>query len=120
MKQEQFLTMAKQISQKSDHATHKIGCVVAKKNRVLGSGFNVMRTHPKSPHQYKSIHAEFMAALNANFELKGATVYVFRQHKSGAWAISKPCTACWNFLIECGAKEVVYSFEGSFKQEELR
>lgn len=120
MKQRHFLKMAKRISQKSDHHAHKIGCVVARKNKILGSGFNLIKTHTKSPHAFKSIHAEFMAALNANFDLKGATVYIFREHKNGTWAISKPCSSCWEFLIECGAKEVIYSCEGSFKQEDLR
>lgn len=121
MKQERFLSLARQMSKKSDHHSHKIGCVIVKRNKVLGSGFNVLRTHPKSPHAYKSIHAEFMAAINVGREdnLEGATAYVFRQQKNGTWATAKPCKYCWQFLMECGIKEVVYSFEGSFKSEEL-
>lgn len=120
MKQERFLTLAKQVSEKSDHHTYKMGCIIAKGNKVLSSGFNILRTHPKSPHAHKSIHAEFMAAISAdNTDLKGATAYVFRQQKNGTWAMAKPCKYCWQFLMECGIKEVVYSFEGSFRTEEL-
>lgn len=120
MKQTYFLALAKQISNKSSHHTHKMGCVIAKRNKVLGSGFNALKTHPKSPHAHKSIHAEFMAALNAGDDIKGATAYVFRQHQNGTWAMAKPCASCWKFLMDCGIKEVVYSFEGSFRQEDLQ
>jgi pyrimidine deaminase RibD-like protein len=119
MKQERLLTMAKHISKKSDHHNYKVGCVIAKGNRVIGKGFNTLKTHTKSPHPFKSIHAEFMAVLSAEYDIKGATVYVFREQKSGKWSISRPCKSCWQFLIECGAKRVVYSYEGSFKEEEV-
>lgn len=111
--------MAKKISNKSDHHTHKMGCVITKGNRVLGTGFNTTKTHTKSPHRFKSIHAEFMATLSANYDIKGATVYVFREQRDGKWAMAKPCQDCWAFLMECGIKKVVYSFEGSYKQEDL-
>lgn len=120
MKQIRFLRLAKDASQKSDHHTHKMGCVIAKSNKILGVGYNAMKTHPKSPHAYKSIHAEFMAIVNAGYDIKGSTVYVFRQQKDGTMAIAKPCSYCWEFLIECGAKEVIYSFEGSYKNERLK
>jgi deoxycytidylate deaminase len=119
MTHEDFLALARQASLKSGHHTHKMGCVIAKGNKILGTGFNALKTHPKSPHAYKSIHAEFMAATNAGYEIEGATVYIFRQQKNGTWSMAKPCPSCHKFLLECGVLEVVYSFEGSFKQESL-
>lgn len=118
MKQEYFLSLAKKAAQHSDHHSHKIGCIIAKGNKILGTGWNVMRTHPKSPHKYKSIHAEFMASINTN-KIEGATAYVFRQQKDGTWANSKPCSSCWDYLMDLGIKEVVYSFEGSFRKEKV-
>lgn len=120
MKQEQYLRMAKQVSKKSDHHSHKMGCVIVKGNKVLGTGFNAMKTHPKSPHTYKNIHAEFMATLNARpASIDGATAYVFREQKNGTWAVAKPCKDCRKFLMDSGIRKVVYSFEGSFQQEDL-
>lgn len=119
MKQEHFLKLAREASKKSDHHSHKVGCVIVKRNRVIGIGWNLMKTHPKSPSCYKNIHAEFHATLNANSKVKGATVYVFRQQKNGIPAISRPCRYCWDFLLAHGAKQVVYSFEGSFKKESI-
>ena len=114
-----FLDLAKQVSQKSDHHTHKLGCVIARGNKVLGSGFNALKTHPRSPHPFRSIHAEFMATLNAGYDIKGATAYIFRQQKDGTWATARPCEFCWRFLMDCGIKKVIYSFEGTFKQEDI-
>lgn len=119
MKPNHFLELARQASEKSDHHSHKLGCVIAKGSKVLGVGFNVLKTHPKSPHPFKSIHAEFMAAIKADMQIKGATVYVFRQQKNGSWATAKPCASCFEFLMNCGVKEVVYSYEGHFKKERV-
>lgn len=96
-----------------------MGCVIVRGNTVLGTGHNLVRTHPKSPHKFKTIHAEFMAAINSEFKIEGATVYVFRQCKDGTPAMAKPCSACWKFLHECGVKAVVYSHEGSYKSEKI-
>lgn len=120
MKTNQFLALAKQASHKSDHDRYQMGCVIAKGNKVLGIGHNVTKTHPKSPHKFKTIHAEFMASINAGYDIEGATVYVFRQLKDGTPSMAKPCEDCWRFLNECGVKEVIYSFEGSFKQERIK
>lgn len=120
MKTDRLLSLARQASAKSDHYKFRMGCVIAKGNKVLGTGYNISRTHPKSPHKFKTIHAEFMAAINAGYDIEGATVYVFRQLKDGTPSMAKPCEDCWKFLLDCGVKEVVYSFEGSFKQEKFK
>lgn len=120
MRQQYFLELAKKISERSDHHKYKMGCVIARGRKVLGSGFNMTKTHPKSPHCHRQVHAEFMAALSANLmEIEGATAYIFRQQKDGTWAIARPCKYCMSFLKKCGIKEVIYSFEGSFRTEEL-
>lgn len=114
-----FLKIAKEASHKSDHDNYPMGCVIVRGRKVLGVGHNMLKTHPKSPHKFKSIHAEFMAALNAGYDLEGATVYVYRQIKDGTPAMARPCEDCWKFLRECGVKDVVYSYEGDYKFEEV-
>lgn len=119
MKQDRFLSIAKKVSKKSDHHSHKLGCIIVKGNKILGTGFNVLKTHPHSPHSYKSIHAEYMAVISANYEVEGATAYIFREQKNGTLAMSRPCESCWKYLTKCGVKKVVYTFEGSFKEEKI-
>lgn len=116
-KDARFLKLAKKESTKSNHADYKIGCVITKKSQIIATGYNLYKTHTKSPHPYKSIHAEFMAAMNAGFDLSGCTVYVFREHKNGTWAMARPCSSCWKFLMKCGAKRTIYSCNGSFVEE---
>ena len=120
MRQDYFLNLAKQASKKSDHHSHLLGCVIAKGNKILGIGHNMMKTHPKSPHRFRSIHAEFLAVMNCGKDVIGATAYVYRQQKNGTPAISRPCKDCWQYLIDCGVKSVVYSCEGTYVQEKMK
>lgn len=117
VKHSRYLELAKRESLKSDHKSHKIGCVIVRGYQVLGTGYNLYKTHTKSPHPYKSIHAEFMACINAGFDVAGATVYVFRAYKDGEWALARPCPHCFKYLKDIGIVKVVYSDHYSFKEE---
>lgn len=119
MRDEAFLNRAKKESLKSDNKHYHLGCVIARGKKILGVGHNLYKTHPKSPHEYKSMHAEFMATMNAGFDIKGATVYVFRGYHDGTPAMARPCRYCWQFLMDAGVKKVVYSCEGTFKAERV-
>jgi len=119
MKAEYFLSLAKRASKRSDHTKHRLGCCIARGNKVLGVGHNMMKTHPKSPHSWGHIHAEFLAVLNSGYDVEGATAYVYREQKDGSPAMSRPCKYCWDYLISKGITTVVYSFKGSFVQEKL-
>lgn len=119
MKEQHFLAIAKRASANSDHRDHRIGCVIVRGNRILGIGYNLLKTHPQSPHKHKSTHAEFRAVLAADRHVEGATAYIFRQQKNGIPSISRPCKTCWEYLMRQGIKKVVYTFEGSFKEERL-
>lgn len=120
MRQDYFLNLAKEASKKSDHHSHSLGCCIAKGNRVLGVGHNMMKTHPKSPHKFHRVHAEFLAVLNASGNVRGATAYVYRQQKNGTPALSRPCKDCWKYLRKCGIKNVVYSYEATYVQEKMK
>jgi deoxycytidylate deaminase len=119
MSPEYYLKRAKLLSIKSDNTKHQMGCVIVKGNKILGEGYNCNKTHPASPHKWKRIHAEFMAVLKANGNVKGATVYIFRQRKDGVWSMARPCKDCWQMLYNLGVKNVVYSFQGEYLLEKL-
>lgn len=116
-KHKRFFELAKKLSYKSDYH-HKIGAVVVKKNKILSLGFNKPnKTHPASPNFWKTTHAEFDAIWSCNKEdLKGASIYIFRQHKNGCLASSKPCKDCHNLIVYSGIKKVYYTDEGQFKE----
>lgn len=115
-----YYNLLKKLSLRSNHHSHQMSCIIIRGNKVIGRGFNMLKTHPHSPHKnFKQIHAEFAAVLNAGYDVKGATVIIFREKKDGTLAVSKPCTSCHQFLIEQGVEEIVYTFENSFKMEKI-
>ncbi len=119
MKEERFLSLAKKASKKSDHHSHRLGCVLVRGSKVIGVGFNLMKTHTYSTHKFKNIHAEFMALVASGYDIKGATAYIYREQKDGTPATSRPCEACYRMLVENGIKRIVYTFDGSFKEEKV-
>jgi len=115
-----FFDLAKKMANKSEHPEYRIGGVIVKKSKVISLGFNRNRTHPKSNHPFKNIHCELDCILGIDPKLlSGATIYLYRESKLGIPAISKPCKWCHQLLLNCGIKEVAYTFEGNFKKEKL-
>lgn len=96
-----------------------MAAVVVIKGKIVGRGFNLLKTCPNSPHPFHSKHAEYNAFLDAGGNIEGSTVYIFRETKNGIVAPARPCTSCYNFLVSKGVKKIVYTIENSFKEEEV-
>lgn len=103
------MEMAKEASKKSSYY-HRLGAVIVKKNRVMSVGYNKPhKTHPDSKTAYKTVHAEFDAIKKlSQDELKGATIYVLRDAKSGS-RMAKPCQCCMDLISLVGIKKIIYS-----------
>lgn len=103
-----FLRIAKIESQKS-LAPYKLGCVIARKRKILGRGYNVYKTHPKLGVGYHGFfHAETKAiqdALSRGHDLEGATAYIYRE----GGLLAKPCVHCQKILKSFGITEFVYT-----------
>ena len=113
-----YFEIAKRLSVNSDHHQHKIGAVVVKRNQIIGMGFNKMRTHPKSPHPYKSCHAEFCAVKNIKPELlKDAAIYVYRENRQGSTALAKPCPSCFSLLKSLLITHIYYTINNGWALE---
>lgn len=102
--------LAKLISKESTHFP-QIGAVIYKGNRVISLGFNKIKSHPKLANEdrFFSLHAEMSAILNAKQNLKGCTIYVYREYQDGDPALAKPCKHCMPNLIEAGISKVYYT-----------
>ena len=108
-----FLSVARYFSTKSN-AKNMHGAVVVKGGRVLGTGFNRNRNHPRfvSPEHIKtkcSVHAEESAIKDANYDVRGAILYVARVNRNGEDRDSKPCPRCLTLIKESGIKRVIYT-----------
>jgi deoxycytidylate deaminase len=116
-----FFELAKKLSQKSDYNRCKLGCVIVKKGRILGVGFNKAKTSPKANNFNKSIHAELGAILNAGIltDLAGSDLYVFRQTKDGILANSFPCVHCQDLIREAKIKTVFYTDKNKYEMRRV-
>ena len=115
-----MMTLAQRLSMKSTYEKYKIGAVIARKGQVIGVGFNRHKTHTQSPHAYKYLHAEVDAALGVPLkQLRGATIYVYREKKDGTYGLAKPCSSCEGFLKERGLKSMIYTSDNGMLMELL-
>lgn len=115
-----MMDLARRISLKSEYDKYKIGAVIANKGTILGVGWNRAKTHPKSPHKYKHLHAEIDAAFRVPaWELDGATIYVYRAKKDGSMGLSRPCESCYKYLKSHYVKWMVYTSDEGIKMEKI-
>ena len=95
-------------SKKSNHR-YKLGAVIAKGNKVLSKACNIIKTHPRyGSGTYQQLHAEGNAiykALRKGLDLRGTTIYIYRQNNN----LAKPCSCCVNHIKAAGIKNIVYS-----------
>ena len=112
-----FFDVAKAASKHSDHPAHKLGAVIVKGNKIISVGFNKNKTHTKSNHAWKRLHAEICAIIKAKQDLTGCSIYVYRETKNGALGLSKPCPSCFAAIKESGIKTMFYTTEHGFIKE---
>lgn len=116
-----YFELAKRLTTFSDHHQHSIGSVIVKKNKVISVGYNSIKTHTRSPHAFKSTHSEFKACWGvAPEELKGASIYIYRQLKDGSLGLARPCPSCYSFLKSVGIKTIYYTDYDNYKMEKLQ
>lgn len=115
-----FFELAQKLSKFSDHSQHHLGCVIVRGNKVVGMGFNQLKTHSKSPHKYKSIHAEFHAIIKSRSEdLSGCVAYIYRETKSGHPAMARSCSYCMDAFRLAGVETIYYSSPEGFLEERI-
>ena len=115
-----FFDLAKKVSKLSNHKHHKIGSVITRGSKVISVGTNMLKTHPRSTHPFKSLHAEMAAILLAKQDVKDCELYVFREIKDGTLALSRPCQYCRELISESGIKEVHFTRYMGYQTEKLK
>lgn len=96
----------------------RLGAVLAKKNRVISTGYNDMRKTHTLMQKYNrdkswapGLHAEVDACIGVPAaDIEGADMYVVRILKDGHLAMAKPCRICARFILDVGIRRVYYSF----------
>lgn len=109
-----FFRLAKNVAKLSDHRV-KVGCVISKKRPLIAAS-NISKTHPIFANPYNSIvgsiHAEIRCITHLNRkDLKGATIYIYRETKDGIPAYSRPCEMCMKEIIKSKIKYIYYTVD---------
>lgn len=91
----------------------KHGSVIVRGGRVISTGMNKDRSHPRivsSEHikDHCSVHAEIDAIKKAR-DVSGATIYVARVNKRGSARDSRPCNRCYEVIKNNGIKKIIYT-----------
>lgn len=114
-----FLAMAAKEGTKSG-MSHRHGCVVVHRGRIIAKGHNKIRRDAKEDF---SVHAEVDAIRNAskNFKrlLPDSELYVVRvscERFDNSLKYSKPCPSCSKFISKIGIKKTFYSTNEEFER----
>ena len=131
-RQRSFFESAKAASLLSDHPQFHLGCVIVDGSRIISSGCNsITRCSPiqqKLDHNrfgggHKGVcHAETSALLpliRQRADLASCTAYLYRSHKDGSLAISRPCSGCMSLLRAVGIRRVFFTVEGGYAVEDI-
>lgn len=117
---ENKIRIAYDIAKTSTHYKYRLGAALFRAGRLISSGTNKIKTHPKSPNPYRMVHAEVDALLKADPDLiAGCSLFVVRLLKNANFASSKPCQCCWEMAVGLGVRRIVFYDEFSNKFESL-
>lgn len=129
-----FFEITRLISYTSEYKRIKIGAIVVKKNKVISVGVNSYKTHPiqKKYNRFRfdvvtkdtahTLHAEIQALVNIPYgtELEDLSLYIYREHRDGKLAKSRPCPSCMNFIKDIGIKRICYTTDEGYAIEYLK
>ena len=118
---EYFMGVARLSAMRSKDPNTQVGaCIVSKKNRIVGIGYNgfpIGIDDDEYPWENQGdflntkypyvVHAEPNAILNSTVSLENATLYV----------TLFPCHECAKLIIQSGIKEIVYT-ENKYQDED--
>lgn len=111
-----FLKLAQEVSLKSTGMRRQFGAVIVNGKKILSFGHNKL-SHTQIPNitsqngerKYWGLHAEVNALLKCDFDVKGATVYIWGQNKNtGNLVVSAPCDLCEKILKERGITKAIW------------
>lgn len=127
-----FFKLARNMSLMSDFSRSHTGCVVVYKNKIIGTGFNCSKTHPlqrkynkyryteDTPHTlHAEVHALCQIIGNKDINWGKVHVYLYREHKDGIRAYTRPCKSCMQLLKDTGIKNIHYTTEDGYAYEEI-
>ena len=115
-RQRKGLELAVRLARKFDHDSPcHLASVLMSGSNIVSAGQNYTRkTHTKSPHPFKTIHAEVDCLMgNTMPEMAGSTLFVARVGYNNRCRIllAKPCIWCQSYIVRAGVRFVYYTID---------
>ena len=135
---ERYFHKARRTAMLSEFPRARIGCVAVYNNKIISIGINSYKTHPVQkiydkyrdlkigdgcPAHLHALHAEIDCLLSIDdgtIDMSKVELYIYRILKNGKKALSKPCPACRQYIIDRGIRKIHYTTEDSFIEENFR
>lgn len=114
LKDKSFLAAAAKLATTSDNR-FKMACIVVRGGSVLSADINVTKTHPTTPPNRFSTHAE-IGAMNACSDPSGSTLYIARLKLDGTTAMARPCSWCMQQIQNNDIYRVVYTTDNEIPE----
>ncbi|MDX2709785.1 hypothetical protein PV350_44345 [Streptomyces sp. PA03-6a] len=96
----------------SSQCRHKMGAVLAVRNRILAASPNVRRNNPTIDFRHATFHAE-ESVLRRTANPASAAIYIARVNFSGIPMLAKPCPRCQKALLAAGIARVFYTVDAA-------
>ena len=127
-----YFEAAKAVSELSDFKQQHIGCVAVSGHKIISSGYNSCKTNPMQKRLNiqrfeadtpATIHSELACLLplikRKDIDFSNVTLYIYREHKSGALALARPCASCEALIKSLGIRNIYYTGNNSYINEEI-
>ena len=137
-KDEYYLNIAKEVSQRSTCLRTKFGAIIVKDDVIIATGYvgaprqtkdcfergNCLRDKLKILHGQRyelcrSVHSEQNALINAarsGASVLGGDMFIYGENKKGKIIDAFPCFICKKMIINAGLKRVICSIKaGNYK-----
>lgn len=124
-------------AERSEYDRFRVGCVIAYKKHIIGSGRNGNKSNPmqkeynrkyrhfnntNGEYIHDAVHAEIAAIQSIPYtvgiEVDWSKVYIYVYRicpgKSNGYGNAKPCAACMAAIRELGIKNVYYTDDDGF------
>ena len=131
-RQRSFFESAKAVSILSDHPNFHLGCVIVEGSRIISSGCNSVTrcsliqrkldNNQFGGEHRGACHAETAALLpliRQRDDLTSCTAYLYRSHKDGSIAMSRPCSRCMSLMRAVGIRRVFFTVEDGYAVEDI-
>lgn len=123
-----FLRIAEAVASRATCPRARCGAVLVIENRIVSTGYNgAPPGHPhcgdegcliEDDHCQRAIHAEVNAVVFARRDLRGATMYVYKQNTGGSIGY-EACRECRKVMAAAGVDAVYWLQDGAYVRREM-